>query len=529
MMTRVAVEGGQIGATSSDGGISLFAAVPYAAPPVGERRWCPPAPVVPWSGIRQATSMPPAAPQLPAMLTAPYAGLPIYVQDIGQQSEDCLYLNVWTGAETAAERRPVLVWFHWGGFMMGSASARTGNGALLLDGAPLAAQGLVVVTVNYRLGRLGFLAHPWLSAESERGCSGNYGMMDQIAALQWVRDNIAEFGGDPDNVTIAGISAGSASTCLHMTSPRSNGLFHRAMAGSGGFFGPVSDNSGVFDRLLDLKAAEARGMAFSEAAGASSLEELRALPVETVLGVFVPPQPGPWCPGVPEIKIGDGLSDTTYPIVDGYVVPASPRTVFEKRLHNSVPLLTGSPLNDGSGLPCINTLAEFAAYRAEEYGSLAPACAQVYPATTDADAQLESGKLLADRVFGWQNWSWAKAAAQAGSAPVYYYDWVHAPFFDPERHAHREQGAVHGVEIPYIFDNLAALDWHWGEADRALARTVSGYIVNFATTGDPNGKGLPHWPPFDATTPLALAVTADPVAAAPARQDRFGFLDQVWG
>jgi para-nitrobenzyl esterase len=528
MIEVAEVEGGKVTAASSDRGVSVFPSIPYAAPPTGAARWRPPAPVVSWTGSRSVVAMPPAAPQFPATLSGAYSGLPIYVQDVGPQSEDCLYLNVWTGAETNSERRPVLVWFHWGGFMMGSAAARTGNGSLLLDGRALADQGLVVVTVNYRLGRFGFLAHPWLSAESENGASGNYGIMDQIAALKWVRDNIAQFGGDPQNVTIAGISAGSASTSLHMSSPRAKGLFHRAIAGSGGFFSPVTDNSGVFDRLLDLSTAEERGLKFSAAAGVASLDEMRALSVEAVMGASVQPEPGPWSLGNVDIRVGDGLSDTSYPIVDGFVVPEAPREIFEKGLHNDVPLLTGSPLTDGSGLPSINTLADFQNYLASEYGALAGECSAVYPAATDSEAQIESGNLLADRVFGWQNWMWAKLSQQRGKKPVYYYDWIHAPFFDPKKHLKQEQGAVHGVEIPYIFNNLSSLDWRWTDGDRQLASIMSAYVVNFAKAGDPNGLDLPYWPQFDAEAPEALSISIAPSKAKPVRQERFRFHDRVW-
>jgi para-nitrobenzyl esterase len=406
--------------------------------------------------------------------------------------------------------------------------ARTGNGSILFDGHALAERGLVVVTVNYRLGRLGFLAHPWLSAESETGCSGNYGFMDQVAALKWVRDNIAAFGGDPRTVTIAGISAGSASTCLHMVSPLSKGLFHRALAVSGGFFGPVSENSGMFDRLLNLKAAETRGVRFTDAAGVRTVKEMRALPVERVMGVPVPSEPGPWRVGDLDFHVGNGVSDTAYPIVDGCVIPAPPRDIFDAGRHNDVPLLTGTPLNDASGLPCIDTLDAFHAYLDAEYGDLAPACAAVHPARSDAEAQIASGNLLADRVFGWQNWTWAKLAQQKGRSAVFYYDWKHAPFFDRDKHMEPYQGAVHGVEIPFLFDNLSALDWDWHAEDHRLATIMSDYCANFARTGDPNAPGLPLWPRLEGDTPSALAITSDPSAAPPAREARFGFLDRVW-
>ncbi len=272
-------------------------------------RWRPPHPAQPWEGVRAADRFSPVAHQpLPVPNSLYFPGDP-------PQSEDCLTLNVWTNAANKAERRPVMVWFHLGAFIFGSTRwpGRPG-GDPVFDGSHLADLGAVVVTVNYRLNRLGFLAHPWLTAESEHGASGNYGFMDQVAALRWVRDNIAEFGGDPENVTIFGLSAGSASCSLHIASPLSRGLFQRAIASSGGFMAPAAKSSGIFDRLLTLEEAEKRGTALSDALKVGDLDALRQLPYEDLLMAPVPPTPGPWTmEALGGGGFGEGIADTQYP------------------------------------------------------------------------------------------------------------------------------------------------------------------------------------------------------------------------
>ena len=303
MIEETAVKQGRLSGLRQ-AGCTAFLGIPYAAPPLGELRWRPPQPAASWLGTRPAHSYSAVAPQPQPLANS------FYHPGVLPQSEDCLTLNVWTAAAYPGERRPVMVWFHLGAFIFGSSACTAASGEHLFDGSALAERGVVVVTVNYRLGRLGFLAHPWLSAESAHGSSGNYGFLDQVAALRWVAENIAAFGGNPDNVTIFGLSAGSASCSLHMASPLSRGLFHRVIASSGAFMAPSSSSSGIFDRLLTLPAAEERGLQVSAALAASSLQELRAVTVEALGAAPISAAPSRWFMDPLGGVVGEGASDT---------------------------------------------------------------------------------------------------------------------------------------------------------------------------------------------------------------------------
>ncbi|MCS8129882.1 carboxylesterase family protein [Pseudomonas aeruginosa] len=518
MIDNVTVRQGQLSGLATHG-VSAFLGVPYAAPPIGDLRWHPPRPAEPWDGVREAHHFGPVPPQ-PAPVSHS-----LYHPGDQAQSEDCLTLNVWTAAETSSERRPVLVWFHMGAFLFGSSAWTTASGGRLFDGTALALQGVVVVTANYRLGRLGFLAHEWLSAESEYGASGNYGFMDQVAVLQWVQDNIVQFGGNPGNVTIIGVSAGAASSSMHMTSPLSCGLFHKVIAGSGGFMAPAAGKSGIFDRLLDLRTAEQRGKAVTDLLKVNSLAELRRLPLEQLLSATPVCDPGPWFMAAIGAPVGEGASDTNYPVVDGYCLPVAPGDALRAGNHNDVPLLTGSALHDRSGLPALNSVDALSAYLEEDMGALAAAAKQAYPAGNDAQAVESSGNLLADRVFGWHNWTWANLASHTGRAPVYYYDWVYEPPIPQGRYLTGETGAAHASEVPFLFRNLTAYDWPWRDADREMSEIISAYWINFARTGNPNGDGLPPWPQFQCDRPLAMQLSEQVMACAPMRRDRFAMLD----
>jgi len=522
MIEAATTREGRLSGTRADG-CTAFLGVRYAAAPVAELRWRPPHPAKPWNGTRSADRLPAAAIQhLPLSNSLYYPGEQ-------PQSEDCLKLNIWTAASNVTERRPVMVWFHLGAFMFGASAWTCGSDSrLLFDGASLARRGAVVVTVNYRVGRFGFLAHPQLSAESDSGSSGNYGFLDQVEALRWVRDNIAEFGGDPECVTIFGVSAGSASCSLHMASPLSQGLFHRAVGGSGGFMTPPSRESGLFDRLLTLDSAERHGERVAHALAAPSLNALRALEPQAILNAQVPSPPGPWLMETVGFHVGEGVSDTCYPIVDGYAIPDGPADIFRVKRHNDVPLLTGSTYDDCSGVPGIESLEAYKAYVRSDMGALANRALRAYPATDSQTAFRASGDLLADRVFGWQNWTWANLAYGYGTRPIYYYDWLHAPPVPEGRYAETRRGAVHAAEIPYIFSNLEAYDWPWTAKDHALASTVSGYWLNFARTGNPNGDNLPVWPVFEGREGASMHLSASPEAGKPTRRERFAVLDDYY-
>ncbi len=521
MIESATTRQGRVTGIATESG-SAFLGIPYAAPPVGDLRWRPPHDPLPRQGTRAADHHSPVPMQF---LPAPRS---LYNPGSPPQSEDCLTLNVWTNAAAKGERRPVMVWFHLGAFMFGSSANTATKDKLMFDGSGLAKLGVVVVTVNYRLGRLGFLAHPLLTAESGHGASGNYGFMDQVAALRWVRDNIDEFGGDPENVTIFGVSAGSASCSMHMASPLSKGLFHRAIGSSGAFMGPTSPDSGLFDRLLDLSSAEQRGVQVSDGLDADTLEAMRARPAEAVMSVEIPMEPGRWYMEALGGYLGEGAADTNYPIVDGYALPDCPAAIFRAGQHNDVPLLTGSTLDDCSGLPSIKSLSEYEAYIRADMNGLADAALRAYPANDDRTAARSSGDLLADRVFGWQNWTWANLAVRHGTKPVFYYDWSYAPPIPEGRYLESGFGPVHGAEMPYIFRNLAAYDWEWTAQDETMLDLASRYWINFAKAGDPNGDGLPQWPQFSGSNGPAMRIGDTVAPNEPLRRERFAVLDDYY-
>ena len=485
----VRVEGGLVsGGVSADGDIRIFKGIPYAKPPVAELRWRPPQPIEAWSGVRPATSFGPRCVQVPR----PKTSLGYFPPE--PESEDCLYLNVWAPLNAAQRPCPVMVWIHGGACNMGS-------GALpLFDGERLARKGVVLVTMNYRLGRLGFLAHPELTAESEHRASGNYGLMDQLASLQWVQRNIAAFGGDPDRVTIFGQSTGSFSVSYFMASPLTKGLFHRAIGESGGGFGPVDYTTGTSDAIQALADAEESGSALSRRIGAKSIAELRVrcaheIQMARVGDGFEPGQ------GYDQFSAlnGRGAFDNAYFVVDGYFIPDTVRSVFARGAQHDVPLLTGSNAHErGTTVQPAGTLQGYVADARAQYGDLAERYLQVYPAKTDAESREIGGYAIGDRIFTWQNWTWVNAHCKHGKSPAFYYRFTRVPPF-PKDAAFAENPlnvprSFHGAEIPYVFGSFGARDWPWEPIDQTLSETMSSYWVNFAATGDPNGGRLLRWP-----------------------------------
>lgn len=447
-------ESGRIAGTR-EGGVNIYRGVPYAAPPLGELRWRRPQAAPAWDGVREAQAFAPACVQ---------SGLSMPGEVLDATSEDCLYLNIW--APAAARDLPVLIWIHGGAYSNGSASMP------LYWGDELARRGIVVVTIAYRLGPLGFLAHPELSAENEHASSGNYGLMDQIAALQWVRRNIAAFGGDPDQVTIAGQSSGATSVNLLMASPAAADLFHRAIGQSGGMFEPLQLAPGYA-----LANAEREGAAYGEDLGASSIAQLRALPAARLL----------------EARARSGW----HPVVEPTILPRSPYEVFAAGEQNGAALLVGYNADEGA------SLADLSAVRAETYaadiarawGPLPAPLIDAYPHATDTEARAARGAFERDLRFGWNITTWARLAAEHGDRPVYLYYFTHEPPF-PAGSAYEGWGAAHFAELWYMSGHLRQEDWSWTEADRSLAEHMTGYWVNFVKTGDPNGTSLTHWPRF---------------------------------
>jgi len=452
VMTR---QGALVGTQAE--GLNIYKGVPFAAPPLGDLRWRPPQASRPWRGVRKADTFAPACMQ---------KGVSMPGEAPPKTSEDCLYLNLWAPTKAPGRKLPVLVWIHGGGYSNGSASMP------LYQGDRLARQGVIVVTVAYRLGPFGFLAHPELTRESPHHSSGNYGLMDQIAALQWVQRNIQAFGGDPRQVTIAGQSAGSMAVSLLIASPQARGLFQRAIGESGGVFEPFQLAPGYL-----LTNAERDGEKYAKSLGATSIAELRRLPAERLLG-------------------GDA-GVITHPVAEPYVLPVSPYEAYVSGRQSDVPLLIGSNADEARSLldPAKVKAASFAADLARSFGPLPPALLDGYPHATDVQARRARLDLERDLRFGWDMWAWARLQAAGKRAPVYYYAFDQRPPF-PETSIYAGWGASHFAELWYVFDHLDQEGWRWTLADRQLATAMSGYWVNFIKSGDPNGDGLPHWPAY---------------------------------
>lgn len=461
----IRVDGGLISGSTADG-VRSYKGIPFAAPPVGELRWKAPQPAIAWDGVRECTAFGPDCPQ------APYPAGSMYAAPLRTQSEDCLYLNVWTSARPS-DKRPVMVWIHGGALTRGSGATRT------YDGTAFAKKGVVLVTVNYRLGPLGYLAHPELTAESPNHSSGNYGVLDQIAALKWVQKNIAAFGGDPRRVTIFGESAGSWSVNILVATPLARGLFHRAIGESGGQFGP-----GMYLRedRNKIASAEKIGAAFAKAAGADSLRAMRALPVEKIIDVFN--------------NDTEGKKFRTAPNVDGWVLPDEIRNIFAQGKQNDVPVIVGSNANEMTTLTNPGTwpksMEEYRKRAEPLYGEAMKDFEVFYPVKSDAEVPAAYLNSLRDVTFTLPMRTWARMTA-TGRSKAWLYFFSHVP---PNPNS-KKLGAYHASEIAYVFNNLNPQNPLLQDVDRKLAETMSSYWVNFATTGNPNGAGLPKWSNYD--------------------------------
>lgn len=495
----VEIEGGRITGTVDDG-VRVYKGVPFAAPPVGDLRWKPPQPVAPWDGVKSCAGFGPTCPQ------APYSKDSIYYRELTNVDEDCLYLNVWTDAANADERQPVMVWIHGGALTRGSGSIPAYNGA------SLAKKGVVVVTINYRLGPLGYLAHSALTEESAHNSSGNYGVLDQIAALEWVQKNIEAFGGDPNRVTIFGESAGSWSVNTLTATPLANNLFHRAIGQSGAFFGPMTHLSKARG---DLVSAESMGESFMEACDVDSLEAFRALPADEIIDVFA------------NNDRGRGFS--ARPNVDGWVLPAEIRTIFAQGKHNDVPTIVGSnrdemtTLTSPAAIP--ETMSEYERRMAGRFAAALDELNKVYNVHGDEDVAQGYLAVLRDTTFSLGMRSWARLQTANGDAPAYLYYFTHEP---PVR-GDRQLGAYHAAEILYAFNNLNTQEVDYGPKDRNVADTISTYWVNFAKTGNPNGPGLPEWSAYDRQTEPYMELDATPGEQHHLLQKQLDFLERALG
>ena len=469
------------GRFTSSTGIRLFKGIPFAAPPLGDLRWRPPQPVTSWNGLRRADEFGNVCIQPPGMGRLNIAVL----EDSPPLDEDCLYLNVWTGAESADERRPVMVYAYGGAFTEG------GGSVALYDGTRLAEKGAVVVTLNYRLGPFGFFVHPELAAESEHNAAGNYGLMDVVAALRWVQANIAAFGGDPGNVTLFGQSAGAMMVAVLAGSPEADGLFHRGIAQSAGWMGLT------MTPMRTRAQTQQQGLEAAEELGAPSLAELRALPADEISSLR-----------------GAGI------IVDGWVIPEDLTAVFEQGRQNDVDVLVGSTRHEGSFFAAGPSAEEWENQVRARWGDLADRVLALYPSgQVEESLQARFSDELA-----WQMRLLGERQADRGNR-AYAYLFAYAPPVDPGTPS---RGAAHAAEIPYAFNNLGQLPLYPDNSSpelaaasgsgRALAELMSSYWVNFARNGDPNGEGLPEWPPFVnlmSSPAMVLAEEAAPESALP--------------
>jgi para-nitrobenzyl esterase len=489
------------GVTGHSPEVRVYKGIPFAAPPVGDLRFRAPQPPAKWEGMRRADQFGPMCMQGgaggrgggkgpakgPAKGNAPTAAM----------SEDCLYLNVWTAALSPNAKRPVMVWLHPGGYTSGSGAAPG------TDGEALAKKGVVLVTINYRLGIFGFFSHPDLTRESDRRGAANQAFLDQAAALQWVQKNIAAFGGDPKRVTVFGDSAGASSIGNLAASPLTKGTYQRAIAESGAWSGL---SIGAVRKLAD---AEQAGIRTAEALGAKSLADLRAKPAAELLAG------------------GRGGG----PVVDGWFLPDEPASIFAQGKQNDVPILVGSNKDEGTFFSQPTTAAAWIQRARQRYGDMADQFLKLYPAGSDAEANASELAAFRDEL-GWVQRNWARLQSKTGKSKAYVYYFTHEPppapgeQPGPNGFPARGSGATHGAEAPYVFENLLG-NRPWADLDRKLSGTISSYWVNFAENGDPNGKNLPKWSPFDDKKNTRM-VLGDVVAAGPGlTQEQVEFF-QAW-
>ncbi|GAB3995951.1 carboxylesterase family protein [Spirosoma daeguense] len=510
---QVKTVNGTVEGVTETSGIRAFKGIPFAQPPVGDLRWKEPQPVKNWQGVRKADHFGPRAMQRPIF------------GDMGFRSdgmsEDCLYLNVWTPAKSGKEKLPVLVYFYGGGFVAGDGSEAR------YDGESMAQKGIVALTVNYRLNVFGLMAHPELTKESGHNASGNYGYMDQAAALRWVQQNIAAFGGDPKKVTIAGESAGSISVSAQMVSPLAKNLFAGAIGESGSLLGGMPP--------VPLSKAEETGVAFMKTAGLNSLAELRAMPADKLLEATAKP-------GVPWFSSA----------IDGYFFPKAPLAIFEAGEQSHVPLLVGWNSQEMSGQAILGkeaaTPENYTAAVKKLYGEQADEVLKLYPASTEEEVLQAATDLAGDRFLAYSTWKWADMQAKTGGKPVYrYYYSRPRPAMKPEMgnvtaglaggvvkaegqapKRQPDRGAVHSAEIEYAMGNLASNKvYDWTPDDYKVSKTMQEYFANFIKTGNPNGSGLPNWPAANSGNSVQyMQIDVNTRLETEKNRGRYIFLDQ---
>ncbi len=464
----VKVEDGLLQGKYEDG-LTVYLGIPFAAPPVGDLRWRPPQPAAKWEGVKQATEFGPS---------------PVQGMKIGTgMGEDCLYLNVWSPAKSAKDRIPVFVWIYGGGFNFGSTADPNYNGT------NLAKKGVVLVSIAYRVGPLGFLADPELSAESPHHVSGNYGILDMIAGLKWVKKNIAAFGGDPNKVTIFGESAGGIAVSMLCASPLAKGLFEGAISESGSSFGPPRATTYPGENMKVLADAEKDGEAYLKRAGVNSIAELRKIPADKL----------------PATGFGPGMA---WPIIDGWVIPGDQYKLYEEGKFNDTPILVGYNSDEGASFSPPKTVEDYVTAVNKRYGPFADKLLKAYPPGNGKVAKT-ARDLMRDAAFGWGTWSWARLESKIGKSKVFYYYFDQHPDY-PENSPRYGYGSPHGQEVAYVFEHINPSFPQTTKDDLKISDDIATYWTNFAKYGNPNGNGLPEWKAFSDSHPDVMYFSKTP-------------------
>jgi para-nitrobenzyl esterase len=490
----IKVEGGALEG-KQEGDLTVYRGIPFAAPPVGDLRWKGPQPAAKWSGTLPADKFADACMQGSGGRPAGSSAAPApEAQPREGVSEDCLYLNVWTPAKSARERLPVMVWIYGGGFGGGATSTP------LYSGEQLASKGVVLVSVAYRVGVFGFMAHPELSAEAPHGVfrrsSGNYGLLDQIAGLQWIQRNIAAFGGDPKRVTIFGESAGAIAVSMLAASPLAKDLFRGAISESGGSFGPTRVPSEPGENIPSLNDAEKGGVQLGQKLQATTLAALRAVDAQTVQAN------------------SRGIAGIAWPVLDGWVIPGDQYELYLARKYNKTPILVGINSDEGASFVRETTAEKYVADVQQRFGPHAQKLLAVYKSESPEGVTQAARDLMRDASFGWHTWTWARlqSRTKGGNAYVYYFD--QRPPYPPNSRNSNVRGAPHASELPYVFQHLDQQQLAWTQADRDISAAIGAYWTNFVKTGDPNGTGLPHWPAFTEANQQRMIFKGTPHAVA---------------
>ena len=485
---QVKVEAGLLQGTSENG-LSVYRGIPFAAPTVGDLRWRPPQPAAKWQGLKPAVKFGPRCYQ--GGRGAPGV----------ETSEDCLYLNVWSPARSARDHVPVLVWIYGGGFSAGATSEPT------YSGENLAKKGVVLVSISYRVGQMGFFVHPELSAESKNHASGNYGLLDMIAGLQWVQRNIAAFGGDPHRVTIFGESAGGIAVSMLCASPLAKGLFQGAISESGGSFGPPRPATMPGENLKRLADAERSGEVYAKGARAASIADLRKIAADKL----------------PAGGRGQGMA---WPIIDGWVIPDDQYKLYETRRYNDTPILVGYNSDEGQSFSPPRTPEDYVAAVKARYGPFADRLIAAYPPGSGTVAKT-ARDLTRDAMFGWHTWVWARLQAKTGKSKVFFYCFDQHPDY-PAGSPRAGYGSGHGAEVRYVFEHLDPANPQTTKTDLAISEAMATYWTNFAKRGDPNGEGVPAWPAFSDANPTLMYFAQTPHTGPVPGADALGVLDQYF-